>query len=88
MKNYMKLNNIPMNKTGSDFPNLAEEEYISLSGSKESFTSYNLDTDQYIFYSNVFNSFSDRELNELKNKWKIIKELHCFQVKVILYRKP
>jgi len=88
MINYMKENSIPFSETGSGFPNLAALDYIDLNGSKESFATKNLKTNKYIFWSNIFNDFSDDEIDRLRKEWIIIKENKCMNVKVVLYKNP
>ena len=75
-------------KIGTDFPNVATLEDIDLNNNTCHFPEKDLATQPYIFYSNIFNNFTDSELKELKTKWEVIKEYKKMQVKVILYKNP
>ncbi|MGB4293844.1 MAG: hypothetical protein WBJ37_13310 [Bacteroidales bacterium] len=88
MISYIKENSIPVSETGSGFPNLAALDYIDLNGNKESFAIKNLKTNKYIFWSNIFNDFSDDEIDRLRTEWIIIKEYKCMNVRVVLYKNP
>ena len=77
---------INRNNVGSDFPNLAKENEILLNGSMQQFKPYDLKSDSLIFYSNIFNNFTDEEIIELK-KWTKLLDYRQFGVKVILYKK-
>ncbi|MGC1392383.1 MAG: hypothetical protein WA816_15210 [Bacteroidales bacterium] len=88
MMNYMVKENIPIDETGTLFPNSGQIDYIDLSGRKDSFAELDLKTNSYVFYSNIYNGFSDYELSELKNNWKELKNIRFLMVKVILYESP
>jgi hypothetical protein len=47
----------------------------------------NLDSTQYILYSNIANDFSDEQLDELK-EWKIIWQKKSVVCNMILYENP
>lgn len=88
MMNWMEKEDIPLSLTGTYFPNYGRLEYIDLSGKDDSFAEFNLDTNRFVFYSNVFNEFSDKELYDLKTRWKKLKEYRFLMVKIILYGAP
>jgi hypothetical protein len=88
MLDYMKTNSISYGETGTCFPNTGVIDRIDLSGNQASFAEKDLLNNKYIFYSNIFNDFSDDELCELRGKWQVIKEFRLIQVKVILYKRP
>jgi hypothetical protein len=81
---------IDFSEAGTGFPNNIPLKYIDLTNDTRSFRSVenNIDQFRYIFWSNVFNDFSDAELSELKSEWKLVKTLKMGQVKVILYEHP
>jgi hypothetical protein len=87
MMGYMQQEHIPFGKTGTPFPNYGAFEYIDLSGSEESFAIPDLKQNQYVFYSNIFNDFSDETLYLLETQWQKIKEYRFLQVRVVLYKK-
>lgn len=88
MMDFMDRNDIKIEETGTCFPNAGVIDRIDLSGNMRSFAEKDLLTNNYIFYSNIFNDFSDDELLELKEEWQPIKELRLIQVKIILYKNP
>lgn len=88
MMKYMEKEGIPICETGSGFPNLSVIDFIDLNGNMLAFTEKNLNANRYVFWSNVFNDFSDSEIEELKSRWIKIKELRHLNVKVILYKNP
>ena len=47
MQNYMQQHNIPIEKVGTAFPNLAELRYLDLSNNKTKHTSRDLDKNDY-----------------------------------------
>jgi hypothetical protein len=85
---WMDRNNIPVESTGSGFPNLRPIGTIDLNGDKRAFVKADLETNQYIFHSNIFNGFSDRQLQELEEQWILLHELRGGQVYVRLYKHP
>lgn len=88
MINYLDEKNIPFSEVGSEIPNTTPLKYIFLNGDERFFPMKDLENQKYIFYSNVFNMFTEEEIDELKNNWILEKEYRCVQVKVQLYRKP
>ncbi|NJK85446.1 MAG: hypothetical protein HC906_05245 [Bacteroidales bacterium] len=88
MIEYIDETNIPFSEVGSDIPNTAQLKFIFLNEDERNFPMKNLTQQNYIFYSNIFNNFTDKELDELKTRWVLQKEFKCLQVKVQLYRKP
>lgn len=88
MMNFMEKEGIALNETGTLFPNSGKLEYIDLSGKDNAFAEFDLKTNHFVFYSNVYNGFSDNELSVLKDKWKQVKVLKFMRVKIILYSSP
>jgi hypothetical protein len=88
MMEYMQQKGIKLSETGTAFPNHGKLRYLEISENTDSFDTLNLSTNKYVFYSNVFNDFSDEELKELSQTWKKIMEYQCIQVRVTLYKKP
>jgi hypothetical protein len=86
---YLEQQHIPRSEVGSDFPNLAPLSQTDLLPDSVQFRSKDLQTDNYVLYSNIFNGFTDEELLELKTTWQPVKTWKKGLVKVILYqRKP
>jgi hypothetical protein len=88
MMDYMKGSSISFDETGTTFPNLGPFENTDLSNSTRSFAALDLKTNNYVFYSNIFNDFSDAELLELNTKWQKLQEYKLMQVRVTLFKKP
>lgn len=87
--NYLKNNNIPLETVGSAFPNLDPLFITDLSAHDSSaFVEKNLNSQNRIFYSNIFNNFTDSELQELHSEWVIEKDWSSWPITGILYKKP
>lgn len=87
MIQYIETAKIPIEQVGTEFPNKATFENIDLNGQNISFPEKNLKTQSYIFYSNIFNDFSDQELSDLKTNWIVLKEIKRCGVYGLLYRR-
>jgi hypothetical protein len=83
---FMMVQKIKKQDVGCDFPNLAIENEISLNGDTSQFKAYDLKTDSLIFYSNIFNNFTDEEIDSLQKWHPIFSEQQC-GVKLIIYKK-
>jgi hypothetical protein len=88
MISYIDDKHIPFERIGSEIPNTYAIEFIELNGDERSFSRADLRQNQYVFYSNVFNMFTDEEIDQLKTNWVVEKEYRCLQVYVRLYRNP
>ncbi|MCD4792088.1 MAG: hypothetical protein K8R54_02555 [Bacteroidales bacterium] len=87
MLNYMNMNKTDIKKTVSSFPNLANLKYLNLSNDTSSFQEKDLENNNYLFYSNIFNDFSDNEIKLLKTDFKEIKKIESFGVFITLNKK-
>jgi hypothetical protein len=85
---YIDQNHIAVSGTGSRTPNTAIIDCIELNGDQRAFHEADLSKDHYVFYSNIFNMFTNEEIDRLKQHWKVEKEYRCLQVRVTLYRNP
>lgn len=88
MITYLDKQNIPFDSVGSGVPNLYEIRFIDLNNDHRRFPKKNFARDQYIFYSNIYNMFTDKELYELKHRWIRVKEFRLLQVRATLYKRP
>ena len=88
MMHYIDKNHIPVAETGSHIPNTVKIDYIQLNGDQRAFSQADLLVHHYVFYSNVYNMFTDDEITRLKNDWIVEQEYRCLQVRVTLYRNP
>ncbi|WP_181309004.1 hypothetical protein [Rufibacter sp. XAAS-G3-1] len=87
MMTYLDQQQIPWQAVGSNFPNLASPAETELNNDHRRFQAKNLSTQAYILYSNVFNGFTDQELEELHQRWLVVHELRKGQVYLRLYRR-
>jgi hypothetical protein len=87
MISYLDENDIPINAVGTEFPMIGSMEYLDLNTRKEGFHEKEIEKDLYILYSNVFNDFSDEELEKLVSDYIVQKEMSGGQVCMILYKK-
>jgi hypothetical protein len=98
MLQFIDNQQISYSEIGSAFPNQRDFETIDLKerlsnssilyqSVQNRFSTYDLSKNRFVFYSNVFNEFSDADLIELKTNWRIIKSLKSGQVEVILFEK-
>ena len=88
MNSYIMEKNIPFEHVGSEVPNNTAIKYIEANADERFFPPADLQHQQYIYYSNIFNMFTDEEIDALKNNWVLEKEFRCLQVNVRLYRNP
>jgi hypothetical protein len=90
MNQYIDRQHINYPEVGTGFPNNIPLKFIDLIADTRSFGSKEdkMENFRYVYYSNVFNGFSDAELIALQSEWKVIKALRRGQVKVILYENP
>jgi len=85
---YLDQNNIPLVEVGTAFPNIGLMKYYDPDNDRQGFSAYNLDQDNYVFFSNIFNDFSDEELDRLElSEWRIEKSLYFYPIEIILYKK-
>lgn len=79
---------IPISQIGSAFPNDMTLKYRSLNGDDRIFPEKDLEKHRYILYSNVYNDFTDNEIDELTLRWKALKTLQKGSVNLVLYQRP
>lgn len=84
---YIETNQISFSEVGSDVPNTYPQKITDLTDDERYFHLKDIKNDKYIFYSNVFNMFTDEEIDELKSEWNLEEEYRCLQVKVQLYKR-
>ena len=88
MISYIEKNDLPFGQIGTESPNTIVFKFIDAGEDGRSFPRADLQRDQYVFYSNVFNMFGDEEIDMLKTEWILEKEYKFMQVKVSLYGNP
>lgn len=84
---YIHAKGIRITDISSEFPNAAKLRYTDLNNEESAFGEKDT-TCRYVLYSNVFNGFTDREIQDLREKWILRKEFQKGQVFVRLYEKP
>lgn len=87
MLDYIEEEGIPFEQIGTDFPNYAELKIIDLNNDPRALPFKNFAKHSYIFYSTVYNNFTDEELQALEEEWTIVKRYSKATVEVILYKK-
>ncbi len=91
MTDYIKTQNIPFEKVGSEFPAVNPRKFTHLTNELQHFIdkdAYKMSDFPYILQSNVMNDFSEVDLAELQQtdgKWRLEKELKKGQVYLRLY---
>ncbi|MFC5271238.1 hypothetical protein [Adhaeribacter terreus] len=85
---FLDVKNIPLETVGSDYPNLAPGSVTDLNNDTRHFQGKNLENNTFVLYSNIFNGFTDKELEELRTQWNVVKSWKKGQVKMILYKRP
>jgi len=88
MMNYMEENGIELEDVGSAFPNNMKQKYIQLNDSDKKHCELNLEKNQYILYSNVYNDFSDEQVDQMENNFILEKGMKKRGVFIRLYRRP
>lgn len=88
MIHYIKREGIDLNHIGTTFPNHGKWKYFDVSESTESFAELDFTKNSYVFYSNIFNDFTEEEIDELNTHWIKVQEYSCIQVRVTLFKRP
>lgn len=87
MIEFIRARKLDISQIGTAFPNTWSFKYTDLVEDTTKFREKNLARDQYVLYSNVFNSFTDEEIDELQ-RWKVLHKIETITVKMILYQRP
>jgi hypothetical protein len=88
MIDYLKENNVETENVATAFPNNMKQKYLLLNGSEEKHSELNLDKNKYVLYSNIYNDFSDEQIDRLSNDFILEKEMKKRGVFIRLYRNP
>jgi hypothetical protein len=88
MLSYIDDHKIPFSDIGTEVPNAYKLKYYDLSEDERNIPIKDFQRNKYIFYSNIYNTFSDEEIHQLKTRWIIDKEFRCLLVRVTLYKNP
>lgn len=88
MIEYIDSRNISFSDVGTEVPNNIPLKYYDLSDDERFFSIKDFNRHKYIFYSNIYNTFTDEEIKTLKENWLVDKEFRRLLVRVTLYRNP
>lgn len=83
---YLNSENITPADVGTAFPNIGERHIIDLKEG-EGFMEKNLPGHRYIWYSNIFNDFTDVDFATLEKEYRIKQRWQSVQVEMILYER-
>ena len=84
MLQYMEHENIPVEKVACTFPNDSELKYMDLSDSKQKHAKVDLKKNEYVLFSNVYNDFSDEQVQQLKSGDEFVLQKEFRKRKVFL----
>ena len=88
MIDFIADNDIDFKEVGTAFPNYGAMEFLELNGVYVGFHQIDFENEKYIFYSNVFNDFSDQQIDNLQSEWELMKEYRKNRITVALFRRP
>ncbi|WP_367388864.1 hypothetical protein [Lewinella sp. LCG006] len=69
---FLQNEQIPLSRVGTAFPEVGEQHLRQLNGDKAGLVAYDLAQQDYIWYSNIMNDFSEEELLTLQKDWEPI----------------
>ena len=84
---YTEANHIKYEDIASVFPDDVERRYMELGESRQKRTLKNLDINQYVLYSNIYNEYSDQEIDQLHLNFKLVKEYRQMGIFLRLYKR-
>ena len=86
--NYIKDQpQITLKDIGTAYPLKVSRHLLDPSVIETGYHEYDMSSDKYILYSNIMNDFTDEEL-DLLAKWKKVKSIERFGVRMTLYGRP
>ncbi len=84
---FLEDENIEVEDVACVFPNKVEFRYLELNDNLHKHCDVNLDINKYVIYSNIYNDFSDDEVDRLKTDFIVLKEYKKIGVFIRLYMK-
>lgn len=85
---FLAENEIPLTAVGTAFPAIGELKFRNPEDQGSGFKTYDIEEDEYIFFSNVINGFSDADQRILEQaNWEVIFQKEKKGVKVHIYQK-
>ena len=88
MIDFIDTQQISYENIGTVFPNIGPFEIYDLNERREGFVRKDFEKNHYLFYSNIFNDFSEKEITELEMRWQKIQVYKCLGIEVVLFKKP
>ncbi len=87
MIDYIQTSNIPFEKIGTAFPNMASFEIIDLNGIQQKMVGMDSPNAEYYFISNIMNDVKNRR-KAIQQKCKLVKKFEKGGISVELYAFP
>ncbi|MFK7937337.1 MAG: ArnT family glycosyltransferase [Saprospiraceae bacterium] len=69
---FLQQQNISLAQVGTAFPEIGALKYKDLTERTEGMLEKDLSQQQYVYFSNIMNDFSDTEIATLERKWQVI----------------
>mgnify|MGYP000465832649 CR=1 FL=1 len=88
MIEFIEKEEIPKESIGYDFPGAYPQNFLDLSNETWFFPEADFEKHRFVLYSNVINDYSDSELNDLEQNWKVYHQINSVTVELILYQNP
>ncbi len=88
MIDYIEQQNIDFQSIGTAFPNINTGENLLLNGDKRQFIEKDFVQNKYILVSNIFNDFSEKDIENLEQEWILIQDKKQGGVWMRLYKSP
>lgn len=87
MLTYLNHQNINIGEVACTFPNNTEQKFLELNDNLQKHCELDLDSNRYVLYSNIYNDFSDKQIDRLKTDFNLIKEFRKGGIFIRLYQK-
>jgi len=85
---FLQQRQIPAGQVGTAFPAIGPLHHRNPQTRGSGFHAYDMETSRYIFYSNVVNDFSDRDIRRLRSQWTLLYSRTQRGVEVSIYQRP
>ncbi len=87
MIEYIEDKHIDYPDVAAEFPNVSERRFMELNESHERHQYLNLDSNEYVLYSNIYNNIDENEIEKLKKDYILLKSFEKRGVFIQLYKK-
>ena len=85
--NYLENNHIDFQSVGFFFPATSQGKYIELNDDERVFATFDLETNQYVAFSNIAN-WDDETIDEVTSHWILVKAFEKNRVFIRIYKNP